>query len=70
MIRPVGPTPPRSPVSVANAVDDVEGNSQINAMKPTFGDADVYGHAYTYVAGTDRHARQPAAVSGVERDPG
>ena len=54
------PNAPALPHSVANAVDDVERNSQINAMKPTFGDADVYGHAYTYVAGqTDTLGNPP-----------
>jgi autotransporter-associated beta strand protein len=54
------PNAPALPSSVANAVGDVDGNSQINAMKPTFGDANVYGHAYTYVSGqTDTLGNPP-----------
>ncbi|MGD0187181.1 MAG: autotransporter domain-containing protein [Roseiarcus sp.] len=45
------PHAPALPSSVANAVNDVDINSQINAMKPTFGDANVYGHAYTFLPG-------------------
>jgi outer membrane autotransporter protein len=40
------PHAPALPDSVAKAVSDVDGNSQINAMKPTFGEANVYGNAY------------------------
>jgi len=54
------PNAPALPLSIANAVNDVESNSQINAMKPTFGDANVYGHAYTYVSGqTDTLGNPP-----------
>jgi autotransporter-associated beta strand protein len=54
------PHAPALPSSVANAVGNVVGNSQINAMKPTFGDANVYGHAYTYVSGqTDTLGNPP-----------
>ncbi|MGA2494423.1 MAG: autotransporter domain-containing protein [Roseiarcus sp.] len=45
------PNAPALPPSVANAVNDVDNNSQINAMKPTFGEANVYGNFYTFVQG-------------------
>ena len=45
------PTAPALPGSVANAVNDVENNSQINAMKLAFGTANVYGNAYTLLPG-------------------
>jgi len=45
------PNAPALPPSIANAVGDVDNNSQINAMKPTFGEANVYGNFYTFVQG-------------------
>ena len=45
------PAAPALPGSVANAVNDVENNSQINAIKLAFGTANVYGNAYTLLPG-------------------
>ena len=45
------PNAPALPPSIANAVNDVDSNSQINAMKPTFGATNVYGNAYTLLPG-------------------
>jgi autotransporter-associated beta strand protein len=58
---PIGwPVAPALPPSVAAAVNDVEDNNQIDAMKPTFGDANVYGHAYTLLPGqTDTLGNPP-----------
>ena len=64
------PTAPALPGSVANAVNDVENNSQINAMKLTFGDSQCLRQRLHVVAGSNRLSWQPAALSGVERDPG
>jgi autotransporter-associated beta strand protein len=54
------PNAPALPASVANAVSDVDGNSQINAMKPTFGKANVYGNTYPMLQGqTDTLGNPP-----------
>ncbi len=54
------PHAPALPSPVANAVSDVEKNNQINAMKPIFGTANVYGKAYALLPGqTDSLGNPP-----------
>ena len=45
------PTAPELPASVTGAVDAIILHSQVVAMKPLFGSADVYGHAYGLLPG-------------------
>ena len=45
------PIAPELPTSVTRAVDSVILHSQVVAMKPLFGSADVYGHAYGLLPG-------------------
>lgn len=45
------PTAPELPVFIADAVQAVTDNAQVVAMKPFFGKADVYGHAYHLLPG-------------------
>ena len=45
------PNAPALPVSVANAVNDILANQQINALKPYFGNVNIYGKAYTLLPG-------------------
>ena len=61
------PTAPELPASVTDAVKAITENSQVVAMKPFFGKANVYGCLRT-VARTGQLDRQPAALSGVGRE--
>ena len=45
------PTAPVLPASITDAVQAITDNSQVIAMKPFFGSANVYGHAYGLLPG-------------------
>ena len=64
------PTAPALPRWVASAVDDVENNNQIDAMKPTFGTANVYGKAYTLLPGQSDSLGNPPPYQVSKSDPG
>lgn len=54
------PSAPPSPASVANAVNDILNNQQITALKPYFGNVNIYGKTYGLVRGqTDTLGNPP-----------